>query len=82
MRMIKLFAWEPHVLSELARKREDELKQVMTGRLLYVALFSINMMLPLLAKISTFATYVSCLNIKICCRVTSHPYSRIKNFRR
>ena len=57
--MIKLFAWEPHVLREVAEKREEELKQVKKGRILSIAMFSVNMTLPLLAKIFTFATYVS-----------------------
>ena len=57
--MIKLFAWEPHVLKEVAEKREDELKQIKKGRMLSIAMNGVNMLLPLFAKIATFATYVS-----------------------
>lgn len=56
--MIKLFAWESHLLKELGEKRRDELKQIKKGRLLNIAMFAVNMTLPLVAKLATFATYV------------------------
>ena len=71
--MIKLFAWEPHVLRDVAEKREDELKQLKKGRLLSIAMSTVNLIFPLLAKISTFATYVSDINrtIVLACSCTS-----------
>ena len=62
--MIKLFAWEPHVLQDIYQKREDELVQVKKGRILDVAINSLNSLLPLCAKLATISVYVRLPHIK------------------
>ena len=56
--MAKVFAWEPHLLKEMGEKRRAELKQIKKGRLMNIAMYTANSILPLVAKLTTFATYV------------------------
>lgn len=56
--MLKLFSWEKYILEELAQRRSDELKQMQIGRLLDLLFSGINIMLPLITKVTTFSIYV------------------------
>lgn len=76
LRMIKLFAWEPYMLRRLSNHREDELRKIRTNKILDATMDNLNMLLPAIAKITTFATYVrglydgfklSCVDKLICC---------------
>lgn len=58
LRMIKLFAWEPYMLRRLSNHREDELRKIRTNKILDATMDNLNMLLPAIAKITTFATYV------------------------
>lgn len=58
LRMIKLFAWEPYMLRRLSKHREDELRKIRTNNILDATMDNLNMLLPAIAKITTFATYV------------------------
>lgn len=63
--MLKLFSWEKYMLEELAQRRSDELKQMQEGRLLDLLFSGINIMLPLITKVTTFSIYVGfCVYLK------------------
>lgn len=59
MRMIKLFAWEPRIESQIASRRETELKLIRKGRFLDIMVSIVQKLLPLSTMIVTYAAYVS-----------------------
>ena len=59
IRMLKLFAWETYMLKVIAQHRLSELQKMKKKRLLETLMNSLNMCLPLIAKVMTFSIYVS-----------------------
>ena len=57
--MIKLFAWESYVLHRLSQYREVELQQIKINKILDATMDNLNQLLPAIAKLTTFAVYVS-----------------------
>ncbi|KAI5122631.1 hypothetical protein M0805_008718 [Coniferiporia weirii] len=57
LRMIKLFAWEPYILNQLARSRDEELSGIKSTRLLESGMDIVNTALPLLARLIVLSIY-------------------------
>ncbi|KAI0085661.1 hypothetical protein BDY19DRAFT_964983 [Irpex rosettiformis] len=57
IRMIKLFAWEPHMNAKLAEKRKDELQYQKRVSILELIYKNINFAIPVFTMIATFASY-------------------------
>nr|XP_031862945.1 uncharacterized protein CI109_001420 [Kwoniella shandongensis]KAA5530017.1 hypothetical protein CI109_001420 [Kwoniella shandongensis] len=57
LRIIKMFGWESRVKERVAAKREDELNLLWKRRLLEIASNLLNIILPVLVMIVTFALY-------------------------
>lgn len=61
IRMIKLFGWEPYMLTQLARSRDEELKKLRQFRMLDITMNASNHLSPIFAKVTVIAIYVSLL---------------------
>lgn len=59
LRMVKLFAWEPHIIQKLTVAREAEVKKLRHGRLLEAVNGGVSELIPLVTKTVVFAIYVS-----------------------
>lgn len=59
LRMVKLFAWEPHIIEKLTVAREAEVKKLRRGRLLEAVNSGVSELIPLVTKTVVFAIYVS-----------------------
>ncbi|KAI5122641.1 hypothetical protein M0805_008725 [Coniferiporia weirii] len=57
LRMIKLFAWEPFILKQLAHNRNEELSRMLHFRLLEAGMDTANQILPLLSKLVVLSIY-------------------------
>ncbi|RPD55442.1 P-loop containing nucleoside triphosphate hydrolase protein [Lentinus tigrinus ALCF2SS1-7] len=57
IRMIKLFGWEPRIVTQLNEKRDLELVSVKKNRLYNLANNLCNYLIPILIMIATFSTY-------------------------
>lgn len=57
--MVKLFAWEPHIIQKLTVAREAEVKKLRYGRLLEAVNGGVSELIPLVTKTVVFAIYVS-----------------------
>ncbi|KAJ7868848.1 P-loop containing nucleoside triphosphate hydrolase protein, partial [Mycena leptocephala] len=58
VRMIKLFAWQRKIGEEVDARREIELSVLWRRRLLDMVLTIMNLVIPVITMIATFATYV------------------------
>ncbi|KAF7369381.1 ATP-binding cassette transporter [Mycena venus] len=59
LRMIKLFGWERQMNERVADKREEELDWLWKRQLLDLLNGTLNVLLPVITMIATYATYVS-----------------------
>ncbi|KAF7369374.1 ATP-binding cassette transporter [Mycena venus] len=59
LRMIKLFGWERQMNERVADKREEELNWLWKRQLLDLLNGTLNVLLPVITMVATYATYVS-----------------------
>ena len=59
--MIKLFAWQAHTIENIEKARNEEMRHQKRSRILQVALWKANELMPVLSKIVVIALYV-CLS--------------------
>lgn len=57
LRLIKLFGWEPYMLTLLERRRDEELVKLRRYRLIEAAMSTINAMFPLISKVTVIGIY-------------------------
>lgn len=69
LRMIKLFAWESHILENVEKCRDEELKELKKTRLLEAVLSLSNTIIPIISKVVVITIYVSLLRLLILVRL-------------
>ncbi|VDC00900.1 unnamed protein product [Peniophora sp. CBMAI 1063] len=57
LRMVKLFGWERRLADRVSNKRDDELKWIRSRELMKLANSLINLLIPVLQLIATYAIY-------------------------
>ena len=59
LRMIKLFAWQNHTIENIEKIRDEELRHQKRSRIMQIALWKANDLMPVLSKSVVIAVYVS-----------------------
>ncbi|KAJ6625968.1 ABC transporter type 1, transmembrane domain-containing protein [Mycena sp. CBHHK59/15] len=63
--IIKFFGWEKKMSAEVAARRREELACLWTRRLLDLLNGCINILIPIVTMIATYATYVSAMKLEL-----------------